>query len=179
MYIHIQVDNIYWSLVILSPFARRLKSNENLWVHYKLHICPLPSLVWDFLLPLALTPDGRDHQLLVSSERHRQMLGEWNCLSFEMAVGGIEPPSPWLTVLHSTTRPLPDLCRMSLGRIACMTTWCCSPRCSNIDSGWRRAQQFSGKFAEMRLGRRFLATDGGRSNTRHQPAPMLTHEVWV
>ena len=30
----------------------------------------------------------------VSSERHRQMWGERNCLSFETAVGGIEPPVP-------------------------------------------------------------------------------------
>ena len=33
------------------------------------------------------------------------MWGERNCLSFEMAVGGIEPPSPRLTVLCSTARP--------------------------------------------------------------------------
>ena len=33
------------------------------------------------------------------------MWGERNCLSFEMAVGGIEPPSPRLTVLHAIVRP--------------------------------------------------------------------------
>ena len=38
----------------------------------------------------------------VSSERHKQMWGERNYLSFEMAVGGIEPPSPRLTVRRST-----------------------------------------------------------------------------
>ena len=38
----------------------------------------------------------------VSSERHRQMWDDRNCLSFEMAVGGIEPPSPRLTVRRST-----------------------------------------------------------------------------
>ena len=42
----------------------------------------------------------------VASERHRQMWGERNCLSFKTAVGGIEPPSPRLTVWCSTTRPL-------------------------------------------------------------------------
>ena len=41
----------------------------------------------------------------VSSERHRQMWSERNCLNFEKAVGGIEPPSPRLTVRPSTTRP--------------------------------------------------------------------------
>ena len=41
----------------------------------------------------------------VSSERYRQMWGEWNCLSFETGVGGIEPPSPRLTVRRSTVRP--------------------------------------------------------------------------
>ena len=44
----------------------------------------------------------------VSSERHKQMWGELNCLTFEMAVGGIEPPSPRLTVWGSTAQqPLP------------------------------------------------------------------------
>jgi len=33
------------------------------------------------------------------------MWGERNCLSFETAVGGIEPPSPQLTVRRSTARP--------------------------------------------------------------------------
>ena len=33
------------------------------------------------------------------------MWGERNCLSFETAVGGIEPPSPRLTVWRSTMRP--------------------------------------------------------------------------
>ena len=42
----------------------------------------------------------------VSSERHRQIWGERNCICFEMVVGGIEPPSPQLTVRHSTTQPL-------------------------------------------------------------------------
>ena len=54
----------------------------------------------------------------VSSERHRQMWGERNCLSFEMAVGGIEPPSPRLTVRCSTTRPpLPQLGSCFLGML--------------------------------------------------------------
>ena len=34
------------------------------------------------------------------------MWGERNCLSFETAVGGIEPPSRRSTVRHSTARPL-------------------------------------------------------------------------
>ena len=33
------------------------------------------------------------------------MWGKRNCLSFETAVGGIEPPSPRLTVRRSTVRP--------------------------------------------------------------------------
>ena len=33
------------------------------------------------------------------------MWGEQNYVSFEMAVGGIEPPSPQLTVQRSTVRP--------------------------------------------------------------------------
>ena len=33
------------------------------------------------------------------------MWGERNCLSFETAVAGIEPPSSRLTVRRSTTRP--------------------------------------------------------------------------
>ena len=33
------------------------------------------------------------------------MWGERNCLSFELAVGGIEPPSPRLTRRRSTARP--------------------------------------------------------------------------
>ena len=67
------------------------------------HLAP----VWDLLLPLAQTPDRRDHRLFsVSSKRHRQMWGERNRLSFETVVGGIEPPSPRLTVRRSTTRPL-------------------------------------------------------------------------
>ena len=33
------------------------------------------------------------------------MWGKRNCLSFETAVGGIEPPSPQLTVRRSTARP--------------------------------------------------------------------------
>ena len=47
----------------------------------------------------------------VSSERHRQMWGERNCLSFETAVGTqIEPPSPRLTVpLATIWRPWPTL----------------------------------------------------------------------
>ena len=40
----------------------------------------------------------------VSSERHRQMWGDRNCLSFETAVGGIEPPSHRLTDRRSTAR---------------------------------------------------------------------------
>ena len=40
----------------------------------------------------------------VSSEKHRQMWGERNCLSFETAADRIEPPQ--LTVRHSTARPL-------------------------------------------------------------------------
>ena len=48
---------------ILGLFAGRLKSNENFRVHYRLHLYPL---VWDILLPLAQTPDRRDHRLLVS-----------------------------------------------------------------------------------------------------------------
>ena len=34
------------------------------------------------------------------------MWGERNCLSFETAVGGFEPPSPRLTIRSSTARPL-------------------------------------------------------------------------
>ena len=34
-----------------------------------------------------------------------QMWGGQNCLSFETAVGGIEPPSPRLTVRRSNARP--------------------------------------------------------------------------
>ena len=49
----------YWT----GLFAGRLKSNENFRVHYRLHLYPL---VWDILLPLAQTPDRRDHRLLVS-----------------------------------------------------------------------------------------------------------------
>ena len=41
----------------------------------------------------------------VSSERHRQMWGERNCISFVTAGGGIEPPSPRLTVRRYTTLP--------------------------------------------------------------------------
>ena len=39
------------------------------------------------------------------------MWDERNCLSFEMAVDGIEPPSPRLTVRRSAARPplFPDL----------------------------------------------------------------------
>ena len=33
------------------------------------------------------------------------MWGKQNCLSFEMAVGGIEPPSPRLRVRPSAARP--------------------------------------------------------------------------
>ena len=40
-----------------------------------------------------------------TSERHRQMWGERDCLSFETAVGGIKLPSPRLTVRRSTARP--------------------------------------------------------------------------
>ena len=51
--------------------------------------------------------DRSDHQLFsVTSERHRHMWGEQNCLIYlEMAVGGIEPPSPRLTVRISTAGP--------------------------------------------------------------------------
>ena len=37
--------------------------------------------------------------------RYRQMNGERNCLSFETAVGGIEPPSPRLALYRATTAP--------------------------------------------------------------------------
>ena len=51
----------------------------------------------------------------VSSERHRQMWGKRNCLSFETAVGGIEPPSPRLTVRRSVARPpLPTYCELGI-----------------------------------------------------------------
>ena len=44
----------------------------------------------------------------VSSKKHKEMWGEQNCLSLETMVGGIEPPSPRLTVRRSTVRrPLP------------------------------------------------------------------------
>ena len=46
----------------------------------------------------------------VSSERHRQVLGERNCLSFETAVGGIEPSSLRLTARLSTVRPQLPTC---------------------------------------------------------------------
>ena len=49
--------------------------------------------------------DTRPLAFRVSSERHRQMWGERNCLSFETAAGGIEPQSSRLTVRHSTTQP--------------------------------------------------------------------------
>ena len=39
------------------------------------------------------------------------MWGERNCLSFETALGGIEPPSPRLTARRSTARPLSKLSR--------------------------------------------------------------------
>ena len=42
----------------------------------------------------------------VSSERHRQMWGERNCLSFETAVGGVEPPSSRSTVRRDHRSPL-------------------------------------------------------------------------
>ena len=46
--------------------------------------------------------DTRHWAFSVSSKRHRQMWGEQNCISFETVVGGIEPPSPQLTVGRST-----------------------------------------------------------------------------
>ena len=42
------------------------------------------------------------------------MWGEQNCLSFETAVGGIEPPSPRLTVRRSTAWPLVPTTQLSL-----------------------------------------------------------------
>ena len=66
--------------------------------------------VGSFTSPGVDTREKKPPDFSVSSERHRQMWGERNCLSFETAVGGIEPPSPQLTVRCSTARsPLPTL----------------------------------------------------------------------
>ena len=88
----------YWT----GSFAGRLKSNENLWVHYRLHIY---SRVGSFTSPGIDTRQKGPPAFSVSSERHRQMWGEWNSLSLKMAVGGMEPPSPRLTVRHSIAWP--------------------------------------------------------------------------
>ena len=61
--------------------------------------------VCDRLFPLAKTPDRREHRLVVSLPKDTGKCGVRNCLRFETAVGGIEPPSPRLTVRRSTTRP--------------------------------------------------------------------------
>ena len=65
-----------------GPFAGCLKCNE---------IYPLFGI---FYFPWHRHQIEGTTGFNVSSERHRQMWGERNCLSFEMAVGGIEPPSP-------------------------------------------------------------------------------------
>ena len=57
----------------------------------------------------------------VSSERHRHMLGERNCLSFETAAGEIEQPSPRLTVWRSTTQP--PLLTVGRHTVQCVQ-WC-------------------------------------------------------
>ena len=89
MYLHEDVNSsssIEWPLVNLLTF-----------VAIGFQSCPSLALV---------SPEA----FSVSSERHRQMWGEWNCLSFETAVGGIEPLSPWLTVWRSIAwPPLPPL----------------------------------------------------------------------
>ena len=61
--------------------------------------------MWDLLIPLAQTPDRRDHSLLVSLPKDTGKCEVMNCPSFETAVGGIEPPSPRLRVRRSTARP--------------------------------------------------------------------------
>ena len=82
-----------------------LQTAQTLELVSPLQVTHLPP-VCDFLLPLAKTPDRRDPLAIsVSSERHRQMWGERNYQNFETAVGGIEPPSPQLTVRRSTAWP--------------------------------------------------------------------------
>ena len=61
--------------------------------------------VGSFISPGIDTRQKGPPDFSVSSKRHRQMWGEGNCLSFETAVGGIEPSSPRLTVRRSTARP--------------------------------------------------------------------------
>ena len=83
-----------------------------------LQITHLPP-VWDLLLPLAYTPDRRDHWLLVSLPKD---------------VGEIEPLSPRLTVRCSTARPpLPTPLLISYNNIFRMIPqepkWCSASTC--------------------------------------------------
>ena len=78
-----------------------------------LQVTHLPP-VWDlFTCPGIDTREKGPPAFSVSSERHRQMWGEGNCLSFETVVGGIEPPSIRLTVRRSTAQPPLPQCTSS------------------------------------------------------------------
>ena len=88
----------YWT----GPFAGRFKIQRKLVSPLQVIHLPLCGI---FYFPWHRHQIKGTTAVGVFSERHRQMWGERNCLSFETAVGGTEPPSPRLTVRRSTTRP--------------------------------------------------------------------------
>ena len=110
IYIHIHTHTRYATGTALSQpqvvTSKKPKRCSSLALVSPLKVTHLP-LVWGLLLSMAYTPDRRDHRLLVSSERHRQMWGERNCLSFETAVGGIDSPA-----LYRATTDLYKLCQV-------------------------------------------------------------------
>jgi hypothetical protein len=83
-------------------FAGRLKSNENLWVHYRLLIYPLCGICY---FPWHGHQIERNHRIWVSLPKDTKR--HWNCLSFEMwdwtTVPSIDSPA----LYRATTAP-PD-----------------------------------------------------------------------